>query len=1171
MWTYGAILILMMMVTLNAHAQASYAGAQDTIISPGEVNEPTDVATDGSGNVYIINGNYSSILKYTKSNSTWSSTTVATFSSMPTATTGSNQYTSLSVDTAGNVYAAYQNVQAEVGGVLKFTLNSDGSYTSSTLYAATGGTMIPTVVRVDAANNVLMLTTTIASCGSGCISSTRNDTVTAISATGTTSTVYTGLLYMASLALDSSRNIFFVSGTTVYEVPYTSGAYATTPTTLYNMSNVGNLMVEGIAVDSADNVFVAVYDWSTTYSNVAFELVNNSGTYTATQVASSTESYAASDSIAVDFNGAVYFFCDSLIKHTFGAIDAGTVSVGSNTALPALTFSFANSATISSINVLTDGLSGLDFGNAGTGTCAANSTAVSSCTVGVQFAPTAAGLRRGAVQIVDSTGATATAYVYGIGSAPQVVFQPGTQSSIGRSWSAPMSPAVDASGNVYVLDGNAGTVVKESLSGGTYNASTLASSIATNSFGITLDGAGNIFVAQTMSENVLKITPSGTQTTLGSGLGRTFAVAADGAGNVYVADPQNSRIVKLTPSSSGYTQSTVLSMGSPFGVAVDSSGNLYVSNASYVYKETLSNGAYTQSTVGDSSSGLSNPTQLAVDAAGNVYVVDQGGNTAFKFTLTSSGYSVSTLASGLKGPSGIAVDGSGNVYIADTGDELVLKQDYADGPVLSFGNVALHGEGSQTATVQNVGNATLTFPVTTPTLSSGYSLDSSSTCSQYLSSGLTSAASCTLVVDFNPTAVGSNNGTLTLTDTNLNAASPNYSAQQITLSGSGIAETVPTKFVVSMTSPFTAGTLGTVTVTAEDASGYTVTGYTGTVHFTSSDSLAVLPGDYTFTSTDAGAHSFSAELFAAGSQSITATDTATSTETGTGTVTVDAATAASIAISAGGTQSAVVNAQFTKALTVLVTDAYGNPVSGALVTYAAPGSGASATLSSTTATTGITGVASVTATANGTAGSYSVGASITATVSSVRRATSASSTSASFSLTNNAVTFTVTSPGTISLTQGGTGTAKFTLSGSGTPSGTVTLACSGLPSGLSCQVSPSTISASQLPAAVTVTITSSAITSSTQARVRGMMTSGWQLALLLPGMFMLPLGLRKRKVTAALLGTLLALTMMFCLSSCGSSSHQSYTTSGTYTAVVTATASGATTSTTNITVDLAAK
>ena len=62
----------------------------------------------------------------------------------------------------------------------------------------------------------------------------------------------------------------------------------------------------------------------------------------------------------------------------------------------------------------------------------------------------------------------------------------------------------------------------------------------------------------------------------------------------------------------------------------------------------------------------------------------------------------------------------------------------------------------------------------------------------------------------------------------------------------------------------TAGTSGTMTVTAYDAYGNVATGYTGTVALTSSDPHAVLPSSYTFTPSDAGRHVFSVTLETSG-------------------------------------------------------------------------------------------------------------------------------------------------------------------------------------------------------------------------------------------------------------------------------------------------------------------
>jgi hypothetical protein len=136
----------------------------------------------------------------------------------------------------------------------------------------------------------------------------------------------------------------------------------------------------------------------------------------------------------------------------------------------------------------------------------------------------------------------------------------------------------------------------------------------------------------------------------------------------------------------------------------------------------------------------------------------------------------------------------------------------------------------------------------------------------------------------------------------------------------------PASFLVNgFTSPTTAGVSQTVTVTALNANGTTATAYTGTVHFTSSDAQAVLPADYSFTSTDAGVHSFTATLKTAGSQSLTATDTVTSTITGTQSgITVNAAAASRLTVTGFPSPS---TAGVKGTFTVTARDPYGNTVS----------------------------------------------------------------------------------------------------------------------------------------------------------------------------------------------------------------------------------------------------
>jgi hypothetical protein len=136
---------------------------------------------------------------------------------------------------------------------------------------------------------------------------------------------------------------------------------------------------------------------------------------------------------------------------------------------------------------------------------------------------------------------------------------------------------------------------------------------------------------------------------------------------------------------------------------------------------------------------------------------------------------------------------------------------------------------------------------------------------------------------------------------------------------------VTTFTVVGFPAPVTAGLAGSFTVTARDLYGNQATGYTGTVHFTSSDPRVTLPGNYTFTAIDAGMHTFSATLKTAGTQSLTVTDTASAALTGAqGSILVNPAAASRLVLSAPTSIRA--NAQFS--LIVTVVDAYGNVVTG---------------------------------------------------------------------------------------------------------------------------------------------------------------------------------------------------------------------------------------------------
>jgi hypothetical protein len=123
----------------------------------------------------------------------------------------------------------------------------------------------------------------------------------------------------------------------------------------------------------------------------------------------------------------------------------------------------------------------------------------------------------------------------------------------------------------------------------------------------------------------------------------------------------------------------------------------------------------------------------------------------------------------------------------------------------------------------------------------------------------------------------------------------------------------------------TAGVAQAFTVTLRDAFGNVATGYTGTVAFSSSDPIAALPANYTFTAADAGVHTFTAALKRAGTQSLTVADTAVptmiATESG---IVVSPAAVSQFAISGPATVTKGVGFK----ITVSAVDAYGNVNAG---------------------------------------------------------------------------------------------------------------------------------------------------------------------------------------------------------------------------------------------------
>ncbi|PWU12089.1 MAG: hypothetical protein C5B51_01430, partial [Terriglobia bacterium] len=313
------------------------------------------------------------------------------------------------------------------------------------------------------------------------------------------------------------------------------------------------------------------------------------------------------------------------------------------------------------------------------------------------------------------------------GGVPPASGIPAVRASIGD----PPRVAVDSAGNVYFgslssvfeVD-RTGTLIRIAGTGragyaGDGGAAISAQLGAPN--GIAADSAGNLYVADTASHTVRRISASGIITTYaGTGtpgfsgdggpavsaqLDSPNGLALDAVGNLYIADKNNNRIRAVSPDGHIVTiagngaprfggdggQAADAALNGPEALALDNAGNLYIADTqNYRVRRIASDGTITTvagvgngNVFGDDgpavSAGLVLPTAIAVDRVGNLYIADFGNSRIRKVspsgTITSAAGSskgapladASEIATfvALNGPTGLAVDFLGNVYFTE--------------------------------------------------------------------------------------------------------------------------------------------------------------------------------------------------------------------------------------------------------------------------------------------------------------------------------------------------------------------------------------------------------------------------------------------------------------------------------------------------------------------------
>jgi large repetitive protein len=469
-----------------------------------------------------------------------------------------------------------------------------------------------------------------------------------------------------------------------------------------------------------------------------------------------------------------------------GYVNFGSQAIGSTSAAQTLNFAISGGTAVGSIGVVTLGAPNLDFTDAGGSTCTAKAYGSdTACTVNVKFKPPVAGLRLGAVVFYSRTGLSGTQLasvpISGIGTGPQIAYGPGVQTVVDSGLDHPFGVTVDGAGDVLIANLGGKHVVKVPAGGG---AQTTVGKGLWNPSATAVNGAGDVFIADVVQHFLVKVPAGGGAQTTVQGFANPYGVAVDGAGNVFVSDAYTNLVVELP--AGGGAQTTVGSgFDEPFGVAVDSAGDVYVADSGNSRVVKVSAGSGGQTTVG---SGLYEPTGVAVDGAGDVFIADRGNGRVVE--VPAGGSAQTTVGSGFNEPVGVAVDGAGDVFIADWVNGQVVKVRRSGPPTLAFPTATIAGttdttDGTKTAEILNIGNQALNFSAAL-SYPADFSEPSSDSNACISSTSLSAGQECDVPVEFTPQSNGVFSKDVMLTDNNLNGSGVH---QNIPVTGTGNKKT----------------------------------------------------------------------------------------------------------------------------------------------------------------------------------------------------------------------------------------------------------------------------------------------------------------------------------------------------------------------------------------------
>ena len=366
-------------------------------------------------------------------------------------------------------------------------------------------------------------------------------------------------------------------------------------------------------------------------------------------------------------------------------------------------------------------------------------------------------------------------------------------------------------------------------------------------YGIKLDGAGNVYFADSTANSIREIFYNGSSiTTLVSGLNAPKGLAVDANGNVFIADTGNHQV------------KVYYVTGSVVGTLINTiTGSVAVPNTVYALAGTAGSSGYAGdgSVANTTTTLLNTPTSIALDAAGDIYLAGSGnsrirvinGVTGVISTIAGTGTAGTSTVAGDGGQStatgaalgtmqGMAIDPSGSLFVTDQSANLIRKVS-AGVQTFAFGNVAQGAtSAAQSVNLTNIGTSNLNAVGAGVSVASGFTQGSAPITNCGPASAnfpIASGASCGLKVTMTPAAnatTGAVSASAVINDNSLNATT----SQTITLTGTVIAGgATKLGFTAGPAATITYGAnAGTVTVAEQNADGSTNASATDTITLT---------------------------------------------------------------------------------------------------------------------------------------------------------------------------------------------------------------------------------------------------------------------------------------------------------------------------------------------------